>query len=153
MLPESKFLKNEIIIRNLTIGPEVTMTRKAMIRYLALSLGLIYPNESRKLILDILEALFESHFTGAQSGIHDIMSQLRANNPGELFTQNSEKAVYYHLQKLTELGLLSRKKGKYRFGEEGEQQLGLIIRRIYGENIQKVFDNLDRVVDKLGKSY
>ena len=61
MIPESKLIKSELTIRELALPEDVLLARKSLIRWVALSLGMIHPNESRRLLLDILEVLFEFH--------------------------------------------------------------------------------------------
>ena len=61
-MPESQLIRGECLVRDLQFNEEVKMTRKSLVRYLALSLGLISPNETRAGLLEVLEALLYFHF-------------------------------------------------------------------------------------------
>ena len=55
-LNEASLIESEITIRNLRLPGEVLETRRAAIRWLALSLGIINPGESRLSSLAVLDA-------------------------------------------------------------------------------------------------
>ena len=46
---EAKLIQAEVKLRNLLVPKEVTETRRSMLRWLALSLGIINPGETRLL--------------------------------------------------------------------------------------------------------
>ena len=94
MIPESKLIRSELTIRELALPEDVLIARKSLIRWIALSLGLIMPNESRKLLLDILEVVFEFHLKNEQPTTKDIISRLEQLSKEE----QNPKAIYYHLQ-------------------------------------------------------
>lgn len=112
-LPESALINSEVVLRDMQLSQEVKLTRKSLIRWLALSMGLISPNESRTILLDLLEALFYYQFAEKlDPTVADLISYLES----ELGKSSSnEKAVRYHLLQLQKLGLLERKKGRYFF--------------------------------------
>lgn len=148
MIPESRLIRSEFTIRELALPDDVLLARKSLIRWVALSLGMIFPNESRRLLLDILEALFEFHVKEQAPTTQDILARLekggRAPNP---------KAVYYHLQKLKEAGVLTRKKGRYYLGDGDERSLRDIFRQFYSRKADAAFANIERALDKLEGSY
>ncbi len=112
-LPESSLIRQEHIVRDMQLLREVKLTKRGLIRYLALSLGLISPNESRTLMLDILEALFGAHFSHEEPDVNQLMERINAVRPADSPAQI--KAVRYHLHQLKEKGILQRKAGRYRF--------------------------------------
>lgn len=149
MIPESKFIKNEITLREMALPEEVKLTRKSLIRWLALSLGLISPNESRKLMLDILEVLFLFHVQKEQPTTKDILAKL-----GEITGKpQNEKAVYYHLLKLKEAGVITRKKGAYNIGEGDWVKLSEQFKQLYSKRSDEAFDKIDEAFSKLEATY
>ena len=112
-LPEASLISSEITLRDMHLSQDVKLTRKSLIRWLALSMGLISPNETRTTMLDLLESLFYFQFAEKQDpDVRDLMSYMQAE-----FGKNgsNEKAVRYHLLQLQNMGLIERKKGKYFF--------------------------------------
>ena len=149
MHPESKLIKSELIMRELALPEDVKLARKSLIRWLALSLGLVLPNESRKLLLDVLEALVYFHVKGEGPTTKDIIAKVNEITGKQPY----EKAVYYHLLKLKELGLVTRKKGIYSFGDTPGKRLREILRDFYDSKISDIFKNVDDVSIKLEDSY
>jgi DNA-binding transcriptional ArsR family regulator len=149
MIPESRLIKSELTIRELALPDDVLIARKSLIRWVALSLGMILPNESRTLILDIIDVIFEFHVKGESPTTKDIIARLEENSKEK---QNS-KAVYYHLQKLKEAGIIKRKKGRYQLGEGEESNLSEIFRRVYMKKADEAFSNIGVALEKLEGSY
>ncbi len=147
IIPESRLIKNEVTIREMNTSGEVALTRKSMIRWIALSLGLINPNESRRLLLDILEVLLEFHANRQRPTTKDIIGRLRELT-GE---DQNQKAVYYHLLKLKEFGVLGRKKGEYYFGDGSERPIKEILKEVYLTKVNSAFENIDKVLERLDK--
>jgi DNA-binding transcriptional ArsR family regulator len=113
LIPEAALIQNEFIIRDMQLSKEVKMTKKSLIRWLALSMGLISPNESRRTMLALLEALFFFQFSEeTDPDIHEITTYIK----DELKQENAnEKAIRYHISQLKKAGIIDRVKGKYRF--------------------------------------
>ena len=149
LLPESRFIRSELIIRDLALPDEVKLARKSLIRWLALSLGLLLPNESRRLFLDVLDVLVYYHVKNEAPTTKDIIAKL------EEFTNKPPypKAVYYHLLRLKDLGLLSRKKGRYSFGDGSGKKLNEIIKEFYSSKLSNTLVNIEEAIVKLEESY
>ncbi|MFH1285759.1 MAG: hypothetical protein ABIH99_04215 [Candidatus Micrarchaeota archaeon] len=109
-LPEAQFIRTEITVRDMQLPNDVKLTRKSLVRWLALSVGLISPNESRTSVLAILSALF--HFQLKEKRDPDVHDLLEYLGKGE---KVNEKALRYHLFQLKKAGVIERVKGKYRF--------------------------------------
>ena len=149
MIPESKLIRSELTIRELALPEDVLLARKSLVRWVALSLGMIHPNESRRLLLDILEVLFEFHVKNEQPTTRDIIARL-----GEMTkSEQNPKAVYYHLLRLKELGILSRKKGRYQLGDGEKRSLRDIFREFYLKKADSAFGNIATALDKLENGY
>ncbi len=133
----------------MALPDEVKLTRKSLIRWIALSLGLISPNESRKLMLDILEVLFLFHIQKEQPTTKDILTKLKEITGKEA----NSKAVYYHLLKLKESGVISRKKGNYSVGEGDWTKLSEQFRQLYNKRSEEAFKKIDEAFSKLETTY
>lgn len=149
MIPESKLIKSEITIRELSLPDDVVLARKSLIRWLALSLGLITPNESRRLLLDVFDALLDFHVSGEAPTTKDILDKLESKTKAK----QNPKAVYYHLLKLKEFGLISRKKGRYSFGDGNGKRLSELFRQFYVMKANQAFENIEAALEKLESSY
>jgi hypothetical protein len=149
MIPESRLIRSEFTIRELALPDDVLIARKSLIRWIALSLGMILPNESRRLVLDILEVLFEFHMKGEAPTTKDIIARL-----GEITREEQNpKAVYYHLLRLKGSGVLARKKGRYHLGDGEGGSLKGIFRKFYMGRADAAFSNIDRALEKLEHGY
>lgn len=147
MIPEAKLIEDEVLIRRLRLPEDVLLTRKSIIRWLALSLGLINPNESRTVVIDLLDALFDFHYAGKQPTTKDILDKMK-EKMGE---EQNPKAVYYHLQRLMDVGMLERKKGEYSFGSGDEKNLSIVFKKIYDTKMNAAFAELDRAFSKISQ--
>lgn len=113
MLPEADLIKNEIILRELVLSPDIKLSKKKQVRWLAISLGLISPGESRTLVIDVFEAILDRMdfpFT-SEDIVDDVCDMRKAINQDE--RKKIDKAVRYHITRLLKLGILERKKRKY----------------------------------------
>ncbi len=149
MLPESSLIKSEITIRELALPEDVKLAKKSLLRWLALSLGLMLPNESRRLLLDVLDALIYFHVKNQTPTTKEIISKIEEISGKPPYP----KAVYYHLLKLKEIGLISRKKGSYLFGDAPGKKLHEVLRDFYVSKMSHILKNLDEATIKLEESY
>ncbi len=147
MIPESKLIRNEITLRELSISNDVKLAKKSMIRWLALSLGLVSPNESRTLILDLLEVLFYAHIKKEKLTSQDIFERSQSIS-SEKFNQ---KAIYYHMLKLKEIGFL-KNKGKEYFLSDEEESLSEILKNLHSYNIKNSFDRIGTIESTIENS-
>ena len=61
-LGESELIEKELTLRNLRLTKEVLETRRSIVRWLALSLGVLNPGESRLSAVAVLDALVHYKF-------------------------------------------------------------------------------------------
>lgn len=148
MIPESKLIKSEIVIREMSLPDDVLLAKKSLVRWIALSLGLILPNESRMLLLEVLDALLYFHVKKQNPTTQDILSKLETKN-----RKPNPKAVYYHLLKLKDAGILMRKKGRYSLSEDEGKPLPELFREMYLRKANSAFENVDAALKKLQDSY
>lgn len=149
MIPESKYILNETVIRDLSLNDDILVTKKSTIRWLALSLGLINPNESRKQVFDLLETLIDFHYDSIAPTTSEILQKMNID-PN---SSNRHKAIYYHLLRLQTSGLINRKKGKYYFSSEIDdfRPLDLILKELYLKRIDAVFSKISTASKKISK--
>ena len=150
-LPESELIRSEIVLRDMQFLSEVKLAKKSLIRWLALSLGLITPNETRTLILDILEALFGFHFEGHEPTMHEIISRVSKINP-----KSNHKAIRYHMGQLKKAGILSRTKGRYRFSLSPSQEnrdVGAALEYLYISQAKSSFEKIRKAITALEHTY
>ncbi|MBD3210384.1 hypothetical protein GF318_03310 [Candidatus Micrarchaeota archaeon] len=149
MIPESRLIQSELTIRGLTLPDDVLLARKSLLRWVALSLGMVSPNESRTLLLDILDVLFEFSAKNESPTTRDILARLEQKTK----KGPNPKAVYYHLQKLKDNGIISRKKGRYVLGDGEESSLKEIFRKTYLRKTENAFSRIGKALDKLENGY
>ncbi len=164
-IPEAKYIRNEVILRDMQLTQDVKLARKSLIRWIALSLGLISPNETRTLMLDILESLFYFHFKEREPGINEIVDKVVSISRGRK-SKGEEgkldertrvaKAVRYHLLQLKNKGLIERKKGNYTFvvdpmGETND--LSSAVEYIYRANSEPALEKVKTAIKTLERSY
>ncbi len=149
MIPEAKLIKSEIVLRELSLPDDVLLARKSIVRWLALSLGLIMPNESRTLLLDIFDVLLEFQMKNVYPTTKEIIKRLEETS-GE---KQNPKAIYYHLQKLTNVGILTRNKGKYYFGDGDGRATSDVFKDFYRNKTDNTFGNIEKALKKLENSY
>ena len=150
-MPESELIRGECLVRNLQFNDDVKLTRKALVRWLALSLGLISPNESRMGLLEVFEALLYFHFKKSEPDIHQILDKVKEIRKGE----PNPKAVRYHLLQLKKLGLIESKKRKYRFVLSPLQEndnLALALAHTYRQRMDSSFEKMGKALSLLEKT-
>jgi repressor of nif and glnA expression len=107
MIPESEYIEETITVRDMRLPSDVTLTKRSLIRWIALSLGLINPNESRKSLIYLIEILFENQLKNKTGiSVEQIMKHVEKKEMDKSF---SEKTVRYHLLRLEKKGFVKRK--------------------------------------------
>ncbi len=154
-MPESELIRSECMVRDLQFNEDVKLTRKALVRWLALSLGLISPNESRKGLLEVLEALLFFHYRKRKSGsdpnIHQLLEKIgKIKKSGP-----NPKAVRYHLLQLKKRGIIETKKRKYRFSLAPMQEnddLSVALANVYRQRMDSSFAKIKKALSLLEKT-
>ena len=110
LVAEADLIESEMTLRQMRLPPEARLTRKSLLRWVALSLGLITPGESRDTILSILDALFYHNFKGKKPTTRDIKEYIDSN-----WSETTEKTIRYQLGKLRETGFVVKSENTYAF--------------------------------------
>jgi hypothetical protein len=110
-LNESELIEKEITLRNVRLTNEVLETRRSSIRWLALSLGVLNPGESRLSAVAILDALVHFQFVKkTDPEVKELMDYINAN-----WETINEKTLRYHLLRMKKMGLIENSQGKFYF--------------------------------------
>lgn len=110
-LSESELIEKELLLRDLRLTKEVLETRRAIIRWLALSLGIINPGESRLGSLAVLDALINYQFIKKT----DPTAAELADYISKSWEPINEKTLRYHLLRMKKMGLIENQQGKFFF--------------------------------------
>ena len=106
---ESGLIEREHTFRNLKLTKEVLETKRSIIRWLALTIGIINPGESRLSAVPVLDAIFSFQFIQKKDPSVQEMQEYINNSWGSI----NEKTLRYHLLQLKNMGLIDNKKGEY----------------------------------------
>jgi hypothetical protein len=110
-LNESKLIEREITLRNLRLTKEVTETRRSIVRWLALSLGVINSGESRLSAVAVLDAMLHFQFKQrTDPSVEEISAYIAAS-----WEPMNEKTLRYHLLQLKKANIVNNSGGKYYF--------------------------------------
>ncbi|MDE1824268.1 MAG: hypothetical protein KGI00_00670 [Candidatus Micrarchaeota archaeon] len=110
-LNEAALIESEFTIRSLRLSKEVMETRRSIIRWLALSLGVINPGESRLSSLSVLDALVYFQFTkNVDPEVAQLVDYIKKN-----WEEINEKTLRYHLLRMKKMGIVENSKGRFYF--------------------------------------
>ncbi len=154
MIPEAELVRKEFILRQLDMPPSISITKKSLLRWVALSIGLISKNESRDKGFLVIDALFHFLFSKKrQPTTLDIQSQIKEKNKIEM----SEKLIRYHLNRLIDIGIIERNGIKYRVNpapnSEKRDSLKESFEHWFKKEVEKQFGEVSSALEKLQKSY
>lgn len=108
-LNESKLIERELTLRDVRITKEVTDTRRSIVRWLALSLGVISPGESRLTAVSVLDAILYFQFNEKKDpSVEELSAYINKS-----WSEINEKTLRYHLLQLKNTGIVNNSKGKY----------------------------------------
>ncbi len=108
-LNESKFIENEVTLRDLRFSKEVSETRRSIVRWLALSLGIINPGESRLSAVSVLDGVLYFQFSERRDPTVEELSEYIGKSWGPI----NEKTLRYHLLQLKKAHIVTNSKGRY----------------------------------------
>ena len=134
MLPEKSLIKKEMLFRVLYPDSSIKLSKQSTIRFILLSLGLIYPNETRTSIIEVFEIILDKHLKGEGFTAFEIIEKLKG--------KVDEKTVYYHLKRLSDINLISKKEGEYFLGDGFEKDLVRIIEKIYKNHLDEMLSSI-----------
>ena len=128
------------------------MTKRSLLRWFALSFGLISPNESRSTILDVLDGFFYFQVSKKYSpSTSELLIQLQDSGK-----KINEKLLRYHLKRLIDIGLVERRKGKLSFVVDPMADPSDLVKGFnynIATPIQESVSNISGVLEKLSEKY
>ena len=128
------------------------MTKRSLVRWFALSFGLISENESRSTILDVLDAVFQFQVSENYSPTTlELLARLKGNQK-----RIDEKLLRYHLKRLIDVGLLERRKGKIFFVPDPTAERADIVRGFkfsVGGPLQDSVYGISVALEKISEKY
>jgi len=145
--PERELIRKTFVVREMDLPPSVLMTKKSMVRWFALSFGLISEKESRDTILEILDLLFSFNFSkGRGAEAEEIYAELKKKG-----VNVSDKLVRYHLKNMADLGLLEKRGRKYFFCSSSEGEKDDVKKGFEEKVVKKIDESASRISNVLGK--
>jgi hypothetical protein len=109
ILNEAKLVEREFTLRNLQINKEVMETRRSIVRWLALSLGVISPGESRLTAISVLDSML--YFSFKEKKDPDVPEMI--DYITKAWGPINEKTLRYHLLQLKKNNIVTNSGGKY----------------------------------------
>ncbi len=145
---EQDLIENEMTVRKLRLPPEARLTRKSLLRWCALSMGLITPGESRDTIISILDGLFYYNLKGKKPTTRDLKIYIDEN-----YEATTEKTIRYQLGKLRKQGLVESSQNQYYFvkapdAPEADLKAGIFLAmdRHYGQTKGRLQEALTSLI-------
>jgi hypothetical protein len=154
MIPEAELIRKDFTLREIDFPESVSLTKNSLLRWCALSLGLISKNESRDKAFLVLDALFTLLFTKKQNPTTiDIQAQIKSKTKADM----SEKLIRFHLNKLIELNLLGRKNNKYYINPSPNSEKRDSLSESYSawveKQVEKEMEKTKKALEKLQEKY
>jgi hypothetical protein len=147
-LNESKLIEREITLRNMIITKEVLETRRSLVRWLALALGIINPGESRLSAIAVLDSLLYFQFIERRDPSVQELSDYISKN----WEPINEKTLRYHLLQLKKANVVNNSKGTYFLSNvDGDEKYNeeAWVNRYFESEVQPVKDKISTVMREL----
>jgi len=154
MIPEAELIRKEYTIRQIDFPESVSLTKKSLLRWCCLSLGLISPKETRDKGFLVFDSLFTFLFT---KKILPTTLDLKAFIKDKNNVEMSEKLIRYHLNRVIELGLVVRDGIHYKINSSPTSELRESLKESFlawsKKNIETEMDKISLALEKMQKSY
>ncbi|MEM0360241.1 MAG: hypothetical protein QXK06_02805 [Candidatus Diapherotrites archaeon] len=151
--PESELVRKSFTFRRMDLPPQVFLTKKSLLRWLCLSLGLMSENESRSTVVEILDAFFFFVFSKKEKPSSQQIKAFLEKNRG---ISVSEKLVRYHLNRLCDLGFVVHEKGFYSLNPAPDAErddLPAAFRHWYRREIEDSTQIMEKALAKVQAAY
>jgi hypothetical protein len=154
MIPESELIRREFILRQVDLPSSVSLTKKSMLRWCCLSLGLISPKETREKGFLVFDSLFTFIFTKKQNPTTlEVKDYIKEKSSVEM----SEKLIRYHLNRLIELGLIQRDGLQYKINPSPTSEQRNSLKESFNAWTKKQLDEetkkISEALEKMQKMY
>jgi len=152
-LPEASLIRNTFVLRIMDLPPNIRLTKRSLLRWFALSFGLLSENESRTTVLEVLDSLFYLCLSRKmQPTTIEIQNYIKQKHSRAI----SEKLLRYHLNRVISSGLLLRKKQRYSFNPSPyaeRDDLKAAFNFHVSNVLQKNLSELEEVFHQISESY
>ncbi len=126
--PEAALIRKEWTVRLLDLPPEILTRRRQLLRWVAISLGLISPGDERDAVIDVLDALFHYiHGKDVEPNVQQIQIFVNRRRQERGEKPVVTEAIRYHLRRLEAAGVVEKTRargGSYRFSKGFESSYG-----------------------------
>jgi len=152
-LNEAALIEKEITLRDLRLTGEVLETKRSIVRWLALTLGIINPGESRLSAVAVLDALVNFQFIKKEDpSVEDLKNYIGSN-----WEPMNEKTLRYHLLRLKNMGILENKEGKFYFKPPSvgdRYDAGVWAKSLFDSEYNEIAGKIGEAINQLkSKSY
>jgi len=151
--PEAGLVRKTFIIKKMDLPPSVQLTKRSLLRWFAISFGLLSEQESRDTVLNVLDALFNFLLAKKQN---PSTLEIQAYISEKYHKKISEKLLRYHLNRLIALELLQRKQNRYFLNNSPSSEPNNIVESFNFWIKKPVDDSLDGIamaLEKIADSY
>lgn len=154
MIPESELVRSEFILRQIDLPSSVLLTKKSLLRWSCLSLGLISQKETRDKGFLVFDALFHFLFSKKTPPTTlDIKEFILEKNSVDM----SEKLIRYHLNRIISLGFIFRDGLHYKLNPSPSAENRNSLKESFNAWTKKRVDDemqhISEALEKLQKSY
>ncbi len=152
-LPEAELVRRTFTVREMDFPPEIKLTKRSLLRWFALSTGLISEHESRNTVFDILDAVL---FLCLKKKHTPTTLELQAFIKEKTGKKISEKLLRYHANRLVEIGFVRKKNNRFMINNapEGEAlDLKTSYAHWFSQAIAKTTLNIEKILDYLAEKY
>lgn len=153
VFPESELVRKTFTFRKMDLPPSIALTKRSLLRWFALSFGLISEQESRDTVLNVLDALFYFLLSKKQN---PSTLDIQAHIAEKYHKKIGEKLLRYHINKLIALELLSRKSNRYCLNNSPYAEPNALeesFKHWVKQPVNQTMDDVEKVLGKLAESY
>ena len=152
-IPESELVRKSFTLRRMDLPPSVELTKRSLLRWFALSFGLISSKESRDTVFNVLDALFYFLLSKNQNpSTLDIQAYIVEKYHKKI----GEKLLRYHVNKLIAIDLLQRKSNRYFLNNNPNAEPNQLIESFrfwVKQPVNETMDSVESVLGKISQSY
>lgn len=151
--PEKDLVQKSFLLRKLDFPPSIKMTKKSLLRWIALSIGIVSENESRSSGLSVLDSLFYLLFVKKIPATVQEISALVEKRSGKKI---SSRLIYYHLSYLSEIGLIRKTKNGFVFNYSPSADVNDIKAGLHHNlksELEAIVEQVSLALEELSHSY
>ncbi|MEM4662970.1 MAG: winged-helix domain-containing protein [Candidatus Diapherotrites archaeon] len=154
--PEAELIRCSITVRKMDLPQSITMTKRSLLRWFCLSVGIISEKESRRTAIEIIDSLFYFLFN---KKINPSAEQIKKHLEEKKGIKTSERLVRYHLDKLTEIKILEKRGRGYAINAapQGERDdfvaaFEYHLKNEFEQSLKQILFALEKLIEKYKES-